>query len=180
MEKTAKIELEYIKVEELIPYKNNARKHGDVDIDAIMASIREFGFNDPIGIWKNIIIEGHGRLIAAKRLGMEMVPVIRLEHLTDEQRRAYALAHNKTAELSGWDFEVLESELQDLADIDMSHFGFNQNTAEDAEEVHEDEYEIENMDASKVQVGQVWVLGNHRLMCGDSSDKENMSTLMGG
>lgn len=124
MEKVSKIELEYVKVEELIPYENNARKHGDTDVDAIMASIRKFGFNDPIGIWKNIIIEGHGRLIAAKRLEMETVPVIRLEHLTDEQRKAYALAHNKTAELSSWDFEVLDSELRALTDIDMSEFGF--------------------------------------------------------
>lgn len=131
MEKVPKIELEYAKVEELIPYENNARKHGDTDVDAIMASIREFGFNDPIGIWKNIIIEGHGRLIAAKRLGMESVPVIRLEHLTDEQRKAYALAHNKTAELSGWDFDVLTAELEELTNIDMKQFGFNIDELED-------------------------------------------------
>lgn len=119
------IKVEYLPIEQVIPYANNARKHGEEDTDAIMASIREFGFNDPIGVWKGIIVEGHGRLIAAKRLGMDKVPVIRLDHLTDEQRKAYALAHNKTAELSGWDFDVLASELADLSDVDMSQFGFD-------------------------------------------------------
>lgn len=117
--------MEFEKVENLIPYANNARKHGDEDVDAIMASIKEFGFNDPIGVWKNIIVEGHGRLIAAKRLGIEEVPVVRLDHLTDEQRRAYALAHNKTAELSGWNFTLLTSELDELANVDMAQFGFD-------------------------------------------------------
>ena len=120
----SEIRIEYVKIETLIPYQNNARKHSDADTDAIMQSIREFGFNDPIGVWKNIIVEGHGRLIAAKRIGMDEVPVIRLDHLTDEQRKAYALAHNKTAELSGWDFDILAAELKDIADIDMSQFGF--------------------------------------------------------
>lgn len=119
------IQVEYVPIEQVIPYANNARKHGDEDTDAIMASIREFGFNDPIGVWKGIIVEGHGRLIAAKRLGMDKVPVIRLDHLTDEQRKAYALAHNKTAELSGWDFNLLESELEEIGNIDMSQFGFD-------------------------------------------------------
>lgn len=119
------IKVEYLPIEQVIPYANNARKHGEEDTDAIMASIREFGFNDPIGVWKGIIVEGHGRLIAAKRLGMDKVPVIRLDHLTDEQRKAYALAHNKTAELSGWDFNLLESELEEVGNIDMSQFGFD-------------------------------------------------------
>ena len=84
--------------------KKNARKHADADVSTIVKSIEEFGFDDPIGIWgeNNTIVEGHGRLIAAKKLGMKQVPVIRLDHLTDEQRRAYALAHNKTAEMSDW------------------------------------------------------------------------------
>lgn len=119
------IRVEYLPIEQLIPYGNNARRHGDADTDAIMRSIEAFGFNDPIGIWKGIIVEGHGRLIAAKRLGMKTVPVIRLDHLTDEQRKAYALAHNKTAELSEWDFDLLEGELTEITDIDMSQFGFD-------------------------------------------------------
>lgn len=124
------LKIEYVHPSELIPYDGNARKHGDADIAGIKASIQEFGFNDPIGIWKdNIVIEGHGRLIAAKELGMEKVPVIRLDELTDEQRRAYTLAHNKTAELSAWDFEMLEKELSNI-DIDMSEFGFEIQQAE--------------------------------------------------
>lgn len=115
---------EMLPVDDLVPYENNARKHGEEDVEAIVNSIKRFGFVDPIGIWKeNIIVEGHGRLEAAKKLGMKEVPVIHLDHLTDEERRAYALAHNKTAELSGWDFEKLDLELEDL-DFDMSEFGF--------------------------------------------------------
>lgn len=121
-----KLKIEYIPVDELKPYKNNARKHADEDVNAIVESIKEFGFDDPIGIWgdDNTIVEGHGRLIAAKKLGMDTVPVIRLDHLTDEQRRAYALAHNRTAELSEWDFELREVEIEDI-EIDMSRFGFD-------------------------------------------------------
>ena len=119
------LNVEYVSTDKILPYVYNARKHGDEDTDAIMASINEFGFNDPIGVWHDIIVEGHGRLIAAKRLGMETVPIIRLDHLTDDQRRAYALAHNKTAELSGWDFNVLDSELEEIANVDMSEFGFS-------------------------------------------------------
>lgn len=127
------MQVEYVPIEQVIPYVNNARKHGDTDTDAIVRSIEKFGFNDPIGVWKNIIVEGHGRLIAAKRLGMETVPVIRLDHLTDEERKAYTLAHNKTAELSGWDFDVLASELQELSDFDMSEFGFDMGADSDGD-----------------------------------------------
>lgn len=134
-----KIQVEYVPIEQVIPYANNARKHGEEDTDAIMASIKEFGFNDPIGIWKGIIVEGHGRLIAAKRLGMDKVPVIRLDHLTDEQRKAYALAHNKTAELSGWDFNILQAELEEITDIDMQEFGFNSTNDYISEFFDEDE-----------------------------------------
>lgn len=88
-----------LKPEDLTPYEKNARHHEEKDLEAICESIRTFGFNDPIGIWseRNIVVEGHGRLLAAQKLGMLQVPCIRLDHLTDEQRRAYALAHNKTA-----------------------------------------------------------------------------------
>lgn len=119
-----KLEIVYRPTDEILPYANNAKTHGEDDVNAIMASIREFGFNDPIGIWKGIIVEGHGRLLAAKRLGLDTVPTVSLDHLTDEQRRAYALAHNKTAELSGWNFTVLDSELAKLGNMDMERFGF--------------------------------------------------------
>ena len=93
------LQIEYLDVSSLKPYEKNARKHGKKDVAAIVKSIQEFGFDDPIGVWgpKNLVVEGHGRLQAAKRLKMEKVPVIHLDHLTDEQRKAYTLAHNKTA-----------------------------------------------------------------------------------
>lgn len=124
--------IEYLPVDSLKPYENNARKHADEDVNAIAESIDRFGFDDPIGIWSadNLIVEGHGRLIAAKKLGMKTVPCIRLDHLSDEERRAYALAHNRTAELSGWDFAIRDEELAKIGEIDMSLFGFNKNAVD--------------------------------------------------
>ena len=175
------LKVEYLPVSSLKEYENNARKHGEEDIGAIVASIKEFGFDDPIGIWKdNIIIEGHGRLMAAKQLGMETVPCIRLDHLTDEQRRAYALAHNRTAELSGWDFLVRDEELANIAEIDMTAFGFDLSDINDGMEAEDDEYEVNIPEEPRSQAGQVWVLGNHKLMCGDSSSPDDMSKLFGG
>lgn len=106
------LKIEYLDIKNLKPYDRNARKHQDEDVAAIVNSIKEFGFSDPIGVWgvDNEIVEGHGRLEAAKKLKMDKVPVIHLDHLTDEQRRAYALAHNKTAELSSWLDDVLSDE----------------------------------------------------------------------
>ena len=120
------MKIEQIKIEDLKPYERNARKHEAADVAAIVKSIEAFGFNDPVGVWgpQNVIVEGHGRVMAAKQLGMTEVPCIRLDDLTDEQRRAYALAHNKTAELSTWDAELLPLELEDLPEIDMTDFGF--------------------------------------------------------
>ena len=127
---------EMIKLDDLTPYEKNARHHEPVDIDAIAKSIEAFGFRDPVGVWgpKNIIVEGHGRVMAAKQLGLKEVPCIRLDDLTDEQRRAYGLAHNKTAELSTWDAELLPLELQDIPTYDMTAFGFEQ-TARSADPV---------------------------------------------
>lgn len=135
------LQIEYLPVKALKPYDKNARNHETEDVSAIANSIKEFGFDDPIGIWgeDNIIVEGHGRLQAAKVLKLKEVPVIRLDHLTDEQRRAYALAHNKTAELSDWDFDLLNEELDKIDNIDMSDFGFE---FYDAELEHEKQAEI--------------------------------------
>lgn len=121
-----KLNIEYLNIDNLTPYRNNARKHEKADLKTIENSIREFGMCDPIGVWgeKNIIVEGHGRLLALKELGYTEMPCIRLDHLSDEQRRAYALAHNKTAEMSEWDFGLLDVELDNIFDIDMSEFGF--------------------------------------------------------
>lgn len=125
----SELKIVYLPPGELTPYEHNARKHAEPDLATIRASIDQFGFLDPIGIWgpKNIIVEGHGRQIVAIEKEMPLVPCIRLDELTDEQRRAYALAHNKTAEMSGWDFTELENELADLEmKFDMSEFGFTQ------------------------------------------------------
>ena len=137
--KFMELSIEYVGLDEIKPYENNARAHGKVDVQAIVKSIQEFGFNDPVGVWHDQIVEGHGRLLAAKELGLDKIPIIRLDDLTDEQRRAYMLAHNKTAELSNWDMEVLASELKDIADIDMSSFGFDLDLLKEAAPLPDDE-----------------------------------------
>ena len=119
--------IEYLPIDALTPYERNARAHGEEDIAALAESIDTFGFRDPIGVWgpDNVIVEGHGRLMAARRLGLESVPVIRLDDMTDEQRRAYALVHNRTAELSRWDETIKALELAAIREIDMSAFKFD-------------------------------------------------------
>lgn len=113
----SKLEIVYLPPGDLTPYENNTRKHAPDDIEAIKKSILDDGFNDPIGIWgdKNIIVEGHGRQIAALELNLDSVPCIRLDHMDDKQRREYAIRHNRTAELSAWDFATLEEECAKLA-----------------------------------------------------------------
>lgn len=177
-----KLKVEYISLEDLTPYEKNARKHQKADLETIQNSIQEFGMCDPIGIWsdKNIVVEGHGRLLALKALGHTEAPCIRLDHLTDEQRRAYALAHNKTAEMSEWDFAMLPSELDDILDIDMSLFGFDFETEEEEPDVHEDDYEVEVPEKPNAKRGDIYQLGKHRLMCGDSTSIEDVEKLMGG
>ena len=130
------LKIEYMALDKLKPYEKNARKHQEADLSTIKASISEFGMSDPIGVWgkDNIIVEGHGRYLACKELGIDEVPVIHLDHLTDEQRRAYALAHNKTAEMSEWDFDLLGDELADILDIDMSDFGFDLSEEEEEQQ----------------------------------------------
>lgn len=176
------LKIEYLGVDELTPYENNARKHQTQDVDAIIASIEEFGFDDPIGIWsdKNIIVEGHGRLLAAKKLGMDTVPCIRLDHLTDEQRRAYALAHNRTAELSIWDDALVDIELEGITEIDMSAFGFDINDLGETPDAVEDDFDPEPPEEPTAKRGEVWQLGVHRVMCGDATSAEDVQTLMGG
>ena len=172
----------YLPIDSLQPYEKNSRKHEEYDIGQIAESIKKFGFDDPIGIWSdhNVIVEGHGRLLAAKSLGMDEVPCIRLDHLTETERRQYAIMHNKTAELSSWDFNVLNSE---LAELDMSDFDvdFNVDTLDTNEnpEVIEDE-PVDPVPEPKSHQGQVYQLGNHRLMCGDSTNPEDVNTLMYG
>lgn len=180
MSKMPELKIEMLPVEALQEYEGNARQHGDIDVAAIKASIEQFGFNDPIGIWReNVIVEGHGRLQAAKALGMAEVPCIRLDHLTDEERRAYALAHNKTAELSTWDLPKLDLELLGIKSIDMSKFGLEITEAEtDPDDIIEDEPPEEAEPIS--ERGMIFQLGDHRLMCGDSTSKEDLDALLAG
>lgn len=122
------LQIEYIEIDKLLPYENNARQHGEEDVAAIKKSIGDYGMCDPIGIWsdKNIIVEGHGRLLALKELGYTKAPCIRLDHMTDEERREYAIAHNKTAELSKWDFTRLEQEFGKLPAFDPAAYKFDE------------------------------------------------------
>lgn len=174
------LKIEQLPVEKLQQYENNARDHGQVDIDAIKKSITMFGFNDPIGIWSddNVIVEGHGRLLAAKDLGMTEVPCIRLDHMTDEERRAYAIAHNRTAEMSSWNVPKLDLELAGIKSIDMAALGFK--PVKQDIEVEDDEYEDGPETATTCRRGDIWTLGDHRLMCGDSTSENDVRALMGG
>lgn len=121
------LKIEYLSKEELKPYVNNAKIHTGEQVEQIKKSIEEFGFNDPIAVWHdNEVIEGHGRLLAVMEMDdIKEVPVIRLDELTDEQRRAYMLVHNKLNMNTGFDFSILEMELDDITDIDMQEFGFD-------------------------------------------------------
>lgn len=176
------LKIEYIPTSELIPYAKNAKLHPEEQVEQIKASIREFGMNDPIAIWKNNeIIEGHGRLLACQDLGLQKVPIIRLDKLTDEERRAYMLAHNQTTMNSGWDAELLDDELKALLeeDIDMSKFGFEIDPDDDAE-VKEDDFDEAPPENPTSKEGQIWKLGRHRLIVGDSTDPDVIKRLMGG
>lgn len=125
-------------IDEIIPYENNAKLHPQEQIDQIKQSILEFGNNDPIAIDKNnVIIEGHGRLLALKELGYKEVEVIKLEHLTEEQRKAYTLIHNKLTMNTDFDMDLLLEELQNIQDIDMGDFDFDMNIEEESVEKKE-------------------------------------------
>ena len=129
------MQIEYVDINTIKPYKKNAKLHPKEQIEQIKKSIEEFGMNDPIGIWgkDNIIIEGHGRLMALKELGWTEAPVIRLDDLTDDQRKAYTLIHNQTTMNTGFDLDILNEELQNI-EIDMSDFGFDEIELDDIED----------------------------------------------
>lgn len=139
------MEIINIKIEDLKPYEKNAKLHPQEQIEQIKKSIEQFGMNDPIAVWgeNNTIIEGHGRLEALKELGYDEVPCIRLDHLTDEERKAYTLAHNKLTMNSDFDFDILSQELDDILNIDMTDFGFEELVDELNEEEKEVQPEIE-------------------------------------
>lgn len=146
-----------IPTSELVEYANNAKLHPHEQVDQIASSIQEFGNNDPIAVWHNEngepeIVEGHGRLMALRKLGIETAPVIYLDHLTDEQRRAYALVHNKLTMNSDFDFEILADELALLDSFDMGDFGFSIEVPELGEVVNtSQEIDVENFNDDKFQ-----------------------------
>lgn len=169
------MEIVYKSIDELTPYENNPR-HNENAVAAVAASIKEFNFKVPLVIDTNgVVVAGHTRLLAARQLGLSAVPCIIADDLTPEQIRAFRLADNKTAELAGWDFAKLEEELANI-EIDMSAFGFSMDLIEEPQEVVEDEVpEVDEQVAPTTQLGDVWKLGRHRLMCGDSTDTEGLN-----
>lgn len=183
----AKIEL--WPVERLQPYAKNSRTHSDDQVEQIAASITEFGFTNPVLVDSSDgIIAGHGRLMAAKRLGLSEVPVIVLDYLTDEQRRAYIIADNKLALNAGWDEEMLAAELSALRGegFDLSLTGFSEDEIDDLLTIEEipgeqltDPDDVPEVPADSItKPGDVWVLGKHRLMCGSSTDLDCVDRLM--
>lgn len=174
------MKVQNVSIDSIKPYENNPRNN-DGGVDAVANSIKEFGWQQPIVVDKdNVIIVGHTRYKAAKKLGMDKVPVVVASNLSDEQVKAYRLADNKTGELTDWDTSLLDDELDDILDIDMSDFGFDLEIPDDEEEVQEDDFDEEVPEEPKSKLGQVYQLGRHRLMCGDSTNPEDVKKLVGG
>lgn len=174
-------------VNELIPYIRNARTHSESQIAQIAASIKEFGFLSPILIAEdNTILAGHGRLAAARKLGLKQVPCVKESHLTETQRRAYIIADNKLSLNAGWDEDMLAIELSELqgADFDLDLLGFDESELasifEEDKEIKEDDFNVEE-ELNKPcfsKAGDIWTLGRHRLICGDSTKEETYKSLM--
>jgi DNA modification methylase len=185
-----KLKVEYKKISDLIPYVNNTRTHSDTQVLQIASSIKEFGFTNPILIdEEGGVIAGHGRIMGAKKLGIDEAPTITLKGLTETQRKAYIIADNKLALNSGWDEELLKVELQalDEIDFDLSVIGFDEDELSsylDDTELTEgltDEDDVpEPPEKPITREGDVWLLGNHRLMCGDSTSVDAVEKLMDG
>lgn len=180
-------ELQQIEIEKLVPYANNSRTHSEHQLKKLQASLREFGFINPILIDReHTIIAGHGRVLAAKANGVESVPCVYVDHLSDAQKKAYIIADNRLAEDAGWDEALLAVELEHLQelDFDLDLVGFDaaeldklMNTAEGVED---DDFDVDGeLDKPSISaVGDVWLLGRHRLVCGDSTKKETFEKLM--
>lgn len=170
-------------IDEIKPYENNPRDNDDA-VDAVANSIKEFGWQQPIVVDnEGVIIAGHTRYKAAKKLGLKHVPVVVADNLTPDQVKAYRLADNKTAELADWDMDLLNDELDQIRDIDMSDFGFDDLDSlelEDADTAKDDNFDEATPTEPKSKSGQIYQLGRHRLMCGDSTNKSDVKELMGG
>ena len=176
-------------VADLLPYIANSRTHSDAQVAQIAASIKEFGWTNPILIdGDNTIIAGHGRLLAARKLGMEEVPAIILDHLTKAQQRALVIADNQLALNAGWDIDMLKAEIEDLnlEGFDIGLLGFDDKfldgllEPEPSEGLTDEDAVPEVPEQPKTVLGDVWVLGNHRLMCGDSTSIDAVEKLMDG
>jgi site-specific DNA-methyltransferase (adenine-specific) len=176
------MEIKDLKITDLKPYEKNPRMN-DNAVPYVANSIKEFGFKVPIIIdKKNVIVAGHTRYKAAKQLGLETVPCIIADDLTPKQIKAFRLADNKTAEKAEWEAEFLSDELKELLDVDMGAFGFEDvlDDLEEELEAQEDDYEMELPEDPRAKTGQIWQLGKHRLMCGDSAKKTDVLQLVGG
>ena len=183
------ISIRYVSVADLIPYAANSRTHSDEQVTQIAASIREFGFTNPILInSEKTIIAGHGRLMAAKKLGLEQVPAITLDHLNKAQQKALVIADNQLALNAGWNMDMLKAEIEGLAleDFDLELLGFDDKFLDglfekESTEGLTDEDAVPEAPETPITVqGDVWVLGNHRLMCGDSTSVTAFDKLMDG
>ena len=181
--------IDYVPTTDLLPYAMNSRTHSDDQVAQIAASIKEFGFTNPILIDDAAgIIAGHGRLMAAKRLNLNEVPTITLEGLTEAQKKAYVIADNKLALNAGWDTEALTAELRRLQelDFDLDLIGFDSDELAQLLEPEQvegltDEDDVPDVPETPVTVeGDIWVLGNHRLMCGSATDPEDIEKLTQG
>ena len=175
-----KLKIEYVSIDSIMPYAKNAKEHPQQQVEQIKRSIKDYGMNDPIGVWHNEIVEGHGRLMACKELGITEVPIIRLEHMSDEQRKQYMLVHNQTTMNSDFDLDILSEELDDLLDFDAEFYDFDISLdEEEPQEIVEDE-PPEPPTEPKAKLGDLYILGNHRLICGDSTDVAVIDRLMDG
>lgn len=178
------MEIQEFGIDEIKPYEKNPRKNED-SVKFVANSIKEFGFNVPIVIdADNVIVAGHTRWKAAKQLGLEKVPCIKKDDLTPAQIKAFRLADNKVGEFSQWDMELLGDELKDLGDVfDMGDFGFFDPIEDDAPTGDDDDFdpdeEAEKIEDPVTQPGDIWLLGRHRLICGDSCDEDTIKRLCG-
>ena len=182
--------IEWLETKGLIPYAKNSRTHSDAQVAQIAGSIKEFGFNNPVLIDEdNGIIAGHGRVMAAQKLGLQAVPCIRLAHLSDTQRKAYVIADNRLALNAGWDDQMLTLELQELdgEDFDLSLLGFEAdelnallNPIKETEGLTDEDAVPDVPEEPKTKPGDIYQLGRHRLMCGDSTSIDAVEKLMDG
>ena len=185
----SQLQINYRKISDLIPYVNNARTHSDEQVAQVAASIKEFGFTNPILIDSNdSIIAGHGRVMAARKLDFDEVPTIELSTLSEAQRKAYILADNKLAMNAGWDTTLLSLELGELQEMgeDLSLIGFSEDELaellqpEQVEGLTDEDAVPEIPDEPISKLGDIWILGNHRIMCGDSTSIDAVEKLMDG